>query len=94
MNFLLHTNVVSEWVKPWTSPAVVKWQAFADEDRVFLSVITIAAVRFGIEKMPASARRELLEGWLKDELVMRFEGRILDVGVHVGDKCGVLMAVS
>lgn len=94
MNFLLDTNVVSEWVKPRPTPAVAKWLAVADEDRVFLSVITIAELRFGLETIPAGARRELLEHWLKDDLPIRFEGRILDVSVVVADAWGILMARS
>ena len=94
MNFLLDTNVVSEWVKPRPTPAIVKWLEVADEDRVFLSVITIAELRFGLEAMPAGARRELLERWLKDDVPVRFEGRVLDVSVFVAEAWGILMAQS
>ena len=34
MNFLLDTNVVSEWIKPRPNPGVIAWLAEADEDRV------------------------------------------------------------
>jgi predicted nucleic acid-binding protein len=53
LNFLLDTNVVSEWVKPRPNANVVRWLAETDEDRVFLSVITFAEIRFGIEGMMA-----------------------------------------
>ena len=42
MNFLLDTNVVSEWARPRPEPRIVAWLADVDEDRVFLSVITLA----------------------------------------------------
>ena len=42
MNFLLDTNVVSEWVKPRPDPGVIEWLETADEDRLFLSVATLA----------------------------------------------------
>lgn len=42
MGFLLDTNVVWEWVKPRPDPGVVAWLAEADEDRVFVSVVTLA----------------------------------------------------
>ena len=45
MSFLLDTNVVSEWAKPRPDPGVVTWLAEADEDRLFLSVATLAEIR-------------------------------------------------
>ena len=53
MNFLLDTNVVSEWTKPRPDSGVVAWLAEVDEDRVFVSVITLAELRYGTERMPA-----------------------------------------
>ena len=57
MNFLLDTNVVSEWTKPRPDSGVVDWLAQIDEDAVFLSVVTFAELRHGIERLPASKRR-------------------------------------
>ena len=44
---ILDTNVVSEWVNPRPNPGVVAWLSEVDEDRVFLSVITLAELRYG-----------------------------------------------
>ena len=92
MSFLLDTNVVSEWTKPRPDAGVVQWLAEADEDRVFLSVVTVAEVRYGIERMPMGARRERLNSWLTVELPRRFEGRILLVTPEVADGWGKVMA--
>ena len=51
MSFLLDTNVVSEWTKPKPNPNLIAWLASVDEDRTFLSVITIAEIKFGIERL-------------------------------------------
>jgi len=75
VNFLLDTNVVSEWVKPRPDPGVIRWTESVDEDRVFLSVISFGELRYGAERMAAGARRRRLEEWLQDELPLRFEGR-------------------
>lgn len=48
MNYLLDTNVVSEWAKPRQESGVGGWLANADEDRVFLSVIIIASRAVGL----------------------------------------------
>jgi hypothetical protein len=39
-------------------------------------------------------RRERLDGWLRQGLISRFEGRILPVDLRIGDVCGRLMARS
>jgi predicted nucleic acid-binding protein len=92
MNFLLDTNVISEWVKPQPDRNVVSWLAKADEDRVFVSVISFAEIRRGIELMQAGRRRERLTQWLAEELPVRFEDRILAIDPGVADTWGVLMA--
>ncbi|MFI4988415.1 MAG: type II toxin-antitoxin system VapC family toxin [Alphaproteobacteria bacterium] len=92
MSFLLDTNVISEWVKPHPDPGVVAWLAEADEDRVFVSVVTLAEVRHGIELMAAGRRRDRLDAWLTDELPLRFEGRILAVDREIADAWGKVMA--
>jgi toxin FitB len=90
--FLLDTNVLSEWVKPRPNPGVVAWLAEADEDRVFVSVITLAELRFGIDRLAPGRRRTRLDVWLREELTDRFEDRILPVDGPVADACGALLA--
>lgn len=94
MKFLLDTNVVAEWVKPLPEPRVVSWLAEVDEDRVFLSVVSLAEIRRGIEAIPAGRRRERLATWLAEELPARFEGRILDIDQRVALGWGVVMVRS
>ncbi|HKO06242.1 MAG TPA: type II toxin-antitoxin system VapC family toxin [Alphaproteobacteria bacterium] len=94
MSFLLDTNVVSEWVKPRPNAGVVAWLAEVDEDRVFVSVVTLAELRYGIERMAAGNRRRRLDEWLRDELPLRFEGRILSIDEAVADAWGKVVAQS
>lgn len=94
MSFLLDTNVVSEWMKPHPNPGVVSWLAEVDEDRTFLSVVTLAELRYGIERMAAGRRRQRLDEWFQDELPLRFEGRILTIDREVADACGTVVARS
>jgi predicted nucleic acid-binding protein len=92
MNFLLDTSLVSEWVKPRPNSGVVQWLGGVDEDRVYLSVITLAEIRHGIERMALGARRSRLDSWLKTELLLRFEGRIFSVDTEIADAWGEIMA--
>ena len=92
MNFLLDTHVVSEWVKSRPDAGVADWLAESDEDRIFISAVTIAEIRYGIERMPRGTRRDRLEVWLTDDLPLRFEARVLPVDAGVGDRWGRVMA--
>ena len=94
MSFLLDTNVVSEWMKPRPNPGVISWLAEVDEDRVFLSVVTLTELRYGIERMAPGGKRRRLDEWLQDELLLRFEGRILGIDNAVADACGKHVARS
>lgn len=92
MSFLLDTNVVSEWTKPRPNPGLVAWLARVDENDVFLSVVTFAELRRGIERLPAGARRRRLDEWLRGELPLRFETRIVGVDGAIADEWGRLVA--
>jgi toxin FitB len=94
MSFLLDTNAVSEWVKPRPNPGLVAWMEAADEDRIFISVVSLAEIRYGIERMPAGRRRHRLEQWLRDELPVRFESRILFVETKVAEAWGKIVSRS
>jgi len=92
VSFLLDTKVMSEWVKARPDPNLVSWLADVDEDRVFISVASVAELRRGIELMPAGRRRERLGTWLTEELPAGFEGRILSIDHRIADAWGVVMA--
>jgi predicted nucleic acid-binding protein len=92
VNFLLDTNVVSEWMKPRPDPGVIEWLATADEDRLFLSVATLAELRYGVERLPAGRKSAQLREWLETELTGRFEGRVVVIDEAVAGAWGKLLA--
>jgi len=94
MSFLLDTNAVSEWVKPRPNPGLIAWMESTDEDRVFISVITLAELSYGVERLAVGARRRRLEEWLGHELPLRFEGRILPVDTNVAEAWGKTVSRS
>ena len=93
-SFLLDTNAVSEWVKPRPNPGVIEWMESTDEDRIFISVITLTELRYGIERLAQGKRRRRLEEWLHDELPLRFEDRILSVDVTIANVWGTTVSRS
>ena len=85
MTFLLDTNVISEWTKPRPDSGLIAWLAAVDEDRTFISVVTLAEIRYGIARAARGRRRDRLEAWLRDELPLRFEGRVLPIDAVTAD---------
>ena len=62
MSFLLDTNAVSEWVKPRPNSGLIGWMESTDEDRVFISVISLAELHYGVERLAAGRRRKPTRG--------------------------------
>jgi predicted nucleic acid-binding protein len=92
MSYLLDTNAISEWVKPRPDPGIAGWLDEVDEDRTYLSVITLGELRRGIDRLAQGRRRDRLDRWLARELPDRFGERILPVDAVVADEWGRLLA--
>jgi len=75
--FLVDTCVVSEGSKAPPNPAVDAWFAAQDQNLLFLSVISIGEIRYGIESLPMSKRRAALERWFDETVMVGFSGRVL-----------------
>jgi predicted nucleic acid-binding protein len=85
---------MSEWVKPRPNAGVIDWMDSVDEDQVFISVVSLAEVRYGIERLARGNRRRQLEEWLERELPLRFEGRLLPVDAAIADAWGRIVSRS
>ena len=83
MNYILDTNVISELVARKPNLKVVAWLEKIDPDNIYLSVITLGEIKKGIEKLPASKRKNTLDSWFKEELLIRFHNRIISLDLPV-----------
>jgi predicted nucleic acid-binding protein len=90
--YLLDTNVISEMVKLRPEAKVVSWVQTTSEELLYLSVLTIGEIRKGIDSLPRSNKRGLLESWLANDLVLRFAGRILQVNLDIAERWGLISA--
>jgi tRNA(fMet)-specific endonuclease VapC len=61
----------------------VQWVDSIDEDKLFLSAITIGEIKRGMEKLADSSRKRALAEWLEDDLLLRFTDRILPIDIPV-----------
>lgn len=89
MKYLLDTCFVSDMVKPVPNPGVVEWLSRQPEATLFLSVVTLGEIQAGISKLPESRRQAMLTSWIANDLMQRFQGRILPVDTEVALVWGI-----
>ena len=90
MNHLLDTCVVSELIKAQSDKNVIDWIETIEEEHLFLSVLTLGEIEKGIAKLPLSLRKSNLKTWLEQDLVLRFENRILNITPEIARYWGNL----
>ena len=76
MSYLVDTNVLSEFVKKDPDRQVIKWLQH-HESQLYSSVISIAEICRGIERLPDGKKKETLRFWL-ESLCNSMQGRILN----------------
>jgi len=90
--WLLDTNVLSELRRARPEPKVVGFIASKPLDRLFVSTVTFAEIRFGIERIADATRRAELNDWLAHKVRPMFEQRALAVTEDVMFKWRLLVA--
>lgn len=72
---------------------MVDWWAAQQVTSIYLSVIVLHEIRYGVELLPAGKKKRKLETWL-ERVSHEFAGRILPVDEKVADLSGRLIAAS
>jgi len=73
---VVDTNVASELMKPTPAPAVRDWVRARRGDELYTSAVTLAEIRYGIERLPDGRRKALLTT-TAEEVFAAFEDQIL-----------------
>jgi toxin FitB len=81
--WLVDTSVLTELRRPRPEPKVVGFVAAQPIEHLFVSVVALAEIRFGIERVDDPRRRSELNDWLANRLRPMFEGRVLAVSEDV-----------
>ena len=81
--WLLDTNVLSELRRPQPDKNVVAFVASKPLESLFVSAVTLAEIRFGIELVADATRRADLTDWLTNRVRPMFEQRVLSVSEDV-----------
>ncbi|MGP0085205.1 MAG: type II toxin-antitoxin system VapC family toxin [Steroidobacteraceae bacterium] len=77
--WLLDTNILSELRRPKPERKVLAFVAAQPLELLYISTVTLAEIRFGIELLPDVARRSELNDWLAHKVRPMFEQRVLAI---------------
>jgi predicted nucleic acid-binding protein len=66
----------------------------APEEALYLSVLTMGELEKGIARVSDARRKAKLTSWVRRELSLRFEGRVLAVDLPVAERWGTLVGES
>lgn len=81
--WLLDTNVISELRRPRPHARVRDFVARQKLEDLFVSAVTLAEIRFGIESVSDAGRRAELSDWLAHSVRPMFNQRVLEVSEDV-----------
>lgn len=82
-NWLLDTNILSELRRLRPEAKVVAFVSAQPVESIFVSVVTFAEIRFGIERVADASHRAELNDWLDQTLRPMLAQRILPVSEDV-----------
>jgi len=89
--WLLDTNVISELRRPRPQAKVLVFVAREPLEQFFISAVTIAEIRYGIEMVGNPIRRAELNDWLAHRVRPLFDQRVLAVSEDVMFKWRLLV---
>lgn len=81
--WLIDTNVLSELHRPKPRATVLQFLSSQPVHSLYVSVVTLAEIRFGIELLKDSNRRMELNEWLNQGLRPMFENRVLEINEDI-----------
>jgi toxin FitB len=89
--WLLDTNVISELRRPRPDARVRAFVAAQPLEDLFVSAVTLAEIRYGIERVSDPIRRAELGDWLAHKVRPMFNQRVLEVSEDVMFKWRLLV---
>ena len=89
--WLLDTNVLSELRRPRPSARVRAFVAAQALEELFISSVTVAEIRYGIEAVSDPFRRAEIHDWLTHKVRPMFDQRVLEVSEDIMFKWRLLV---
>ena len=94
IGWLLDTNVISTIINPSGAPTVKAWATAQDENRLFLSVLTLGEYDKGIHNVPDDHPERPRFIAARDRLAARFSDRTLSISDAVVRRWGVISGTT
>jgi toxin FitB len=89
--WLLDTNILSELRRKRPEPRVVAFITAQPLEELYISAVTLAEIRFGIESLADANRRAELTDWLTNKVRPMFEQRVLPISENIMFKWRLLV---
>ena len=93
-NWLLDTNILSELRRRKPERKVLAFITAQPLERLYVSTVTFAEFRFGIELLSDAGRRAELNDWLTHKVRPMFEQRVLAISEDVMFKWRLLVELG
>ena len=94
MKYLLDTNIISEMRKSHCNQNVKSFIDTIHSDELYISVITIGELCFGIEKLPAGKKKHELSIWLYTKVPNWFKDRIIGIDTETMVEWGKICSMA
>ena len=91
--FLLDTCVLSEGVRPQPDRNVDKWFKAQETSDLFISAMTAGELRCGVDRLTPGRKRDGLERWFTETIVLGFAGRVLAFNLNAASHWASLRAL-
>jgi len=82
VSFILDTCIVSELARPTPEPRVVAWLDGCPAELLYLSVLTLGELHYGIRRLPNGKNKRDLMVWMA-ELKSAYQGFVLPIDDRV-----------
>lgn len=92
MKYLLDTNVISELIKREINIFVKRWFQSNSEIDLYLSVVTINELYYGVFKNKNNSKR--IFNWIEQDLKDRFFSRIFSIDIEIAEKAAEFMTIK
>jgi predicted nucleic acid-binding protein len=92
--WLIDTNVLSELRRPKPDANVLAFIAAQPLEQLYVSTVTFAEIRYGIEILDDPIRRAALLDWLNNIVRQMFEQRVLEISEDVMFRWRLLVDVG
>jgi predicted nucleic acid-binding protein len=92
VKYILDTNVLSEIRKPQGNAKVKAFVNNLKEEDIFISVISIGEITYGLEKLPPGPNKTDLSIWVSQKLTERCGSRIVPLDADIMAEWGRLQA--